>query len=352
MKEVPDGFSPARILVIQLRQIGDALLATPAVRALRRRFPEARICFLAEPLPAKVLAGNPDIDEVMVRDPGEGALGSIGLIRRVRAGRFDLVVDFLANPRTAMIAYLSGAGVTVSYSGNRRSFLYTHPVEPEGVFSGAQKLSLLRALGVDPGAESMDLEMAVPDAAIEKINQWIKEKSLENASGPLVCIEPFMKYEALTWPAGHFIKLCETMAEKWGATAIVCWGPGREDEAKKIVESANVKLLLAPPTDLHELAALYQRADLWVGVDGGPRHIAAGQGIPTFAIHGPSDDAWTPPGARHTSVYKSGLSCVPCNRRHCPEEHNDCMKEFSPAEVFEKLEEFLRSILKTTDEHR
>jgi ADP-heptose:LPS heptosyltransferase len=297
-----------------------------------------------------VLEGNSNIDEVMVRDPGEGMLGSIGLIRRVRAARFDLVVDFLANPRTAMIAFLSGAKMTISYANNRRSFLYTHPVEEQGVFSGEQKMSLLRVLGVDPGAESMDLEMAVPDAAKEKIGGWIAEKELDKAARPIVAVEPFMKYEALTWPAQNFVKLCEMMAEKWGATVIVCWGPGNEDKARKIAKGAGV--ILAPPTDLHELAALYRRADLWVGVDCGPRHIAASQGLPTFAVLGPSDDAWTPPGSKHLSVYKSELPCLPCNKRHCPEEHHQCMENFAPEEVFEKLDEFWRSISKTTDEHR
>ncbi|HUT52106.1 MAG TPA: glycosyltransferase family 9 protein [bacterium] len=352
MRAIPKDFAPGRILVVQLRQIGDVLLTTPALRALKKRFPGARISYLAEPLPAKVLEGNPNIDEVIVRNPREGGLEPLKTIRRARAGRFDLVVDFLANPRTALIAWLSGAKVTISYAGNRRSIFYTHAVAAEGVFSGEQKLSLLRVLGAGP--ESMELDMAVPERAKQRIAAWWDEKGLAGTARPVVCLEPFQKWEALTYPAKSFVKVCELMRRKWGATVIVCWGPGREEDAKNIVESARPDLVLAPPTDLFELAALYRRADLWVGVDGGPRHIAAAQGLPTFAVLGPSDDAWTPPGPRHISVYRRDLACRPCNKRSC-KSRIECMTEFKPEEVFERLEQFWERVRPvknpTTDEH-
>jgi ADP-heptose:LPS heptosyltransferase len=337
MKEIPADFAPARILVIQLRQIGDVLLTTPALRSLRKRFPNAKISFLAEPLPAKVLEANANIDELLVRDPKAGAWEPLQTIRRVRARRFDLVIDFLANPRTALIAFLSGARVTLSYAGNRRSIFYSHAVKVEGVFAGEQKLSLLATLGAGP--ESMDLDMAVPEQARARIGEWFERAGLNQASRPIVCLEPFQKWEALTYPADSFVKICRLMTQKWGATVIVCWGPGREEDAKRIAESMKDKLVLAPATDLHELAALYQRSDLWVGVDGGPRHIAAAQGLPTFAVLGPSDDAWTPPGPRHFSVYRQDLACRPCNKRIC-QSRIECMKEFPPEEVFKALDNF------------
>ncbi len=335
MREIPEDFAPRRILVVQLRQIGDVLLTTPALRALKKLFPAARISFLAEPLPAWVLEGNPNVDEVIVRDPGSGRLEPVRTIRRVRAGRFDLVIDFLANPRTALIALLSGARVTLSYAGGRRSWLYTHAVAAEGVFSGEQKLSLVRALGAGP--ESMELDMAVPERAARKIAAWWDGAGLGGAARPVVCLEPFQKWEALTYPAESFVKVCARMRERWGATVIVCWGPGREEDARRLAQAAGA--VPAPKTDLLELAALYRRADLWVGVDGGPRHIATAQGLPTFAVLGPSDDAWTPPGPRHLSVYRRDLACRPCNQRNC-KSRMECMTEFAPEEVFEKLEGF------------
>lgn len=343
MKPLPSDFSPRRILVVQLRQIGDVLLCTPALRALKKRFPEARLSFLAEPLPAQVLAGNPHLDEIIIREPKATGLAPLRAILEVRKKKFDLVIDFLQNPRTTLITWFSGAKVTISYANRRRHWFYTHPVAPQGKFAAEEKLSLLAILGVGP--ESAEMEMMVPESARQKIEEWWSSEKLGEAKRPVVCMEPFQKWLALTYPKEHWGRVGELMRERWGATVIVCWGPGRESEARWIQENSGAGVILAPHTDLHELAALDRKADLWVGVDGGPRHLAAAQGLPTFAVLGPSDDAWTPPGPRHRSVGKDGLACRPCNKRVCPEDLA-CMKEFSPEEVFAKLDEFWRRLPK------
>lgn len=340
-REIPTGFSPERILVIQLRQIGDVLLTTPSLRALKKRFAGARLSFLAEPIPAQVLAGNQNLDEVIIRDPQGGLLEPIRTLAAVRSRRFDLVIDFLANPRTTLISRLSGARVRISYAGKRRSFLYTHPVAAAGVFAAEQKLSLLRMLGCGP--ESPDLDMAVPDSARNKIREWMAAAGLEpDRDRPLVCLEPFSKWPVLTYPAAHHQRLAELMVEKWGARVIVCWGPGKHESARDLVAAAKAHLFLAPRTNLHELAALYACADLWVGNDSGARHVAASQQLPTFAVFGPTDDAWTPPGPRHLSVTHDDMPCRPCNQRVCPEGHHHCLALLPPERVFERLEEFRR----------
>jgi ADP-heptose:LPS heptosyltransferase len=329
-------------LLIQLRQIGDVLLCTPALRALRKRFPHARISFLAEPLPAKVLEGNPDLDEILLRDPAGGRLEPLRTLAAVRRARFDLVIDFLANPRSTLIAMLAGAPLTISYAGGRRSRFYTHTVPVGTGYAAAQKLALLRPLGISDAP--LETFMAVPAAARKKMAAWLRSVGLTRALGPVVALEPFMKHAALTYPPASWARVCEFMVREWGAAVVVCWGPGREREARELVTMSREPLLLAPATDLHELAALDGMVDLWVGVDGGPRHIAASQGTPTFAVLGPSDDAWTPPGPRHLSVAREDLSCRPCNKRFCPENHNRCLAEFSPEEVFSRLDLFWRKV--------
>ena len=341
MRPLPPNFAPRRILVIQLRQIGDVLLTTPALAALRRRFPDAKISFLVEPVPAKVLWGNPNIDELIIRDPKEGGLEPLRTIRAVRSRHFDLVIDYLGSPRTAPIALLSGATVTVSDRKRRRSLFYTHPVTPAGLFTAEQKMSLLKPFGIEPGP--IKLEMAVPDAARAKIDGWLQERGLSRAD-PLVVLEPFHKRWVLEYPAAGFGRLAELMVERWGAAVVVAWGPGREAEARAMVEGAKSGLHLAPPTDLHEMAALSGRAKIWVGNESGPRHIAASQGVPTFAVLGPTDDTWTPPGPQHLSVGRDDLPCRPCNERFCPEKHHACMQQFPAEKLFARLDAFYRGL--------
>ncbi len=341
-RQNPRDLDPKSVLVIQLRQIGDVLLCTPAVRALRQRYPGARVCFVAEPIPARVLSENKNIDEVIIRDPKAGGLEPVRTIADIRRRRFDLVVDYLANPRSALITLLSGAPVTISRAGNRRSRLYSHPVEPKGVYAADQKLSLLRVLGVE--GESRELEMPVEPAARARMNAWLEEAGPAGGDGPLVCLEVFAKWPVLQYPPERHLELAVRMIEKWAARVLLTWGPGREAEARKLVEKTRAPILLAPPTDLHELAAIYAAADLWVGNDAGPRHIAASQGLPTFAVFGPTDDAWTPPGP-HVSVAREDLACRPCNLRRCPENHHGCLDDFPVERVFELLDDFKSRVL-------
>ncbi len=337
MKIPPENINPSRILVIQLRQIGDVLLCTPAVRALRKRFPDAHLAFLADKVPSRVLEENPDLDEVIVRDAAKGKLAPVRTIREVRQKNFDLVIDFLANPRTTMISMLSGAKLTLSYANTRRARFYKITAEPEGVFSAQQKLSLLRVLGCE--TDDLALEMPVPRRAEEKIESWFQ--NTDALKRPLVCLDPFSKWPVLEYPPAHHLELASLMRERWGATIIICWGPGRKEDADKMAEE-ETSLYIAPPTDLMEAAALYKKADLWVGNDGGARHLAASQGTPTFAVFGPTGHEWTPAGDIHQSVAMDGISCRPCNKRYCPEVHHNCMNKFAPEEVFGLLDDFFR----------
>jgi lipopolysaccharide heptosyltransferase II len=334
-------FEPKRILVIQLRQIGDVLLSTPALRALRKRYPKAHLSYLVEERPGLVLQGNPHLDEIIIRPTAGGFREPVQTIRRVRQGRFDLVVDFLASPRTAPIAYLSGAKVTISFANRRRRFLYSHPVMPEGIYAAAQKLSLLRVLGIE--GESLDLDMPVPEAARRMIAEFFEKQGLKNGR-PVVVIEPFHKRPVREWPGAHFARLADLIAQNWKAHVVFSWGPGKEAAIREILAQAKETHVLAPPTDLHQLAALYAGADLYVGNDCGPRHIAGSQGKPTFAILGPTDESWTPPhDPRHRTVAKA-IACRPCNLRYCPEKHHACMRELSAEEVFAELDRFWNSM--------
>jgi len=339
MKISPENINPSRILVVQLRQIGDVLLCTPAIRALRKRFPDAHLAFLADKVPSRVLEENPHLDEVIVRDPSQGKLEPVRTIREVRRKNFDLVVDFLANPRTTMISMLSGAKLTLSYANTRRGRFYKITAWPEGVSSAQQKLSLLRVLGCK--TDDPALEMPVPRRAEEKIENWFQ--NTDGLKRPLVCLEPFSKWPVLEYPPSHHLELARMMRESWGAAVIICWGPGRKEDADKMAKESATSLHVAPPTDLMEAAALYKKADLWVGNDGGARHLAAGQGTPTFAVFGPTGHEWTPSGDIHQSVTMEGIACRPCNKRYCPEGHHDCMNKFAPEEVFRLLDDFFRS---------
>src|SRR3954464_4614731 len=120
-----------RILLVRLRQIGDVVFTTPAVHALRRRFPDAHLAYLVEPAAAPIVAHNPHLDDVIVapRQRGvRGLLGDLALGRRLRAGRYDLAIDFHGGPRASLLTWLSGAPERLGYEIAGRGWMYTRRV--------------------------------------------------------------------------------------------------------------------------------------------------------------------------------------------------------------------------------
>ena len=143
--------TPSSILVIQLRRLGDVILTTPALDALKKKFPDAKLDFLVEKPGAEAVAGNPAIDETLVYD-AEGPLGALSWAFKIRARRYDWVIDFLANPRTALIAALSGAAVKAGPAHVARRWAYNVKMiqSTETCYAALEKVRWLSALGVAP----------------------------------------------------------------------------------------------------------------------------------------------------------------------------------------------------------
>src|SRR5215475_4603801 len=140
-----------RILVIQFRQIGDVLLSTPVLRALRCHYPQSHIAFLTEPSPGRVLQGNPLLDEVIIRPRHATWRQQWQLLRYIRRQRFELVIDLIGNPRSAVLTRLSGARHRLAFARFPRSLLYTMLVthhQHVQEYTVAKRLRLLEPLGI------------------------------------------------------------------------------------------------------------------------------------------------------------------------------------------------------------
>lgn len=330
--------NPKRILVIQHKQIGDVILTTPVVRVVKERYPDAKVYFLTESFCAPILEGNPHLEGIISFDPKElkGLLSQFKFYLSIRKMKFDLILDFYENPRSALICALSGAKLTVSYEHPTRGWLYKRTVKPRGGYAIDYKLSMLEGIGIKSGDNYP--EVAVPESAQRYIDDYLDSIGVA-ADDFIICMDSSHKRTTRRWTKEGFAALIDLLVENHNAKVILTWGPGEHDKVDEVRQLAKHECYLSPETGLKELTALIKRSHIIIGNDSAPRHLAVSQGVPTLAIAGSTSDGWLHPDPIHRVVRK-GYACQPCKNRETCEYDIKCMKELTADEVFAALGEF------------
>jgi ADP-heptose:LPS heptosyltransferase len=334
------GFVPRRILVCQLRQIGDVLLATPAIRLLKARFPEAEVHVLTEKKCLPVLLNNPDVHTVWPLDKGrlKNPLAALRYYRHVARQGFDLIVDFQQLPRCRWVVFFSDAAVKLTFPPpwyNR--WVYTHWTQFEQGYAARSKASVLKPLGIAWNGERPRLYLTGEERAFAR--DWL-EKNGVGPDTPLVTVDPSHRRITRQWPAGHFAQALDLAAEKRPeARFLLLFGPGELPVATAVREAASRKENVLLPPDmltLRQMAAVIERANLHFGNCSAPRHFAVALDTPSLTVLGATSLAWTFPSPEHRHV-DLGLPCQPCNRNSCRLGDIRCLGELAPAVVARRL---------------
>ncbi|CAN5185509.1 lipopolysaccharide heptosyltransferase II [soil metagenome] len=332
--------APDRILLIQLRHLGDVLLCTPAVRALRSAFPAAVIDFLSGRLGAEALAANPHLDRVLLWEPG--VQPQRRLVGTLRGRRYNLVIDFQSNPRTAWLTRLSGAPrrLGVRRRGPRH-LLYTDAVAaPDAAaYMARQRFALLEPLGISVGdSPELALELAVGnDERAFADEVWRREGLTGDA--PVVAISAVSRDPHKQWGARRWADVADRLAEQ-GARILLTGGPGEREQVDAVAERMrHPAVRVDGKTTLRQLGAIYERCDVWTGNDGGAKHLAAAVGTPTVAVNRWRTGAvWTDagPGSPHRYVEAAPPpgcgECEGCER---------CLGAVTPDDVVREVAEVL-----------
>jgi ADP-heptose:LPS heptosyltransferase len=295
--------TPQKILLIQLRQLGDILLTTPCIREILKEHPNAEISFLSHPMGKLVLNGNPYVKEHYTYDPKAGVLAEWKLARLLRSQNFDLVIDFMNNPRSAFYARYTGAKDRIAFK-SARFWAYTGMVERQKIseYIVTEKFGLLRKAGLAPKDVSLDLPW------FEKDYNGIKDfmgPLLTNA--PVISLSPTHRHAVRQWGRRQWAELADFLVREWGAKIVWIWGPGEEEFVDHIMDLTQSKTLKAPATSFRELAALLAQGDLFIGTSNGPSHVAVAAKTLSFQLHGPTQGpAWCPNNENHRFI--EGLS--------------------------------------------
>lgn len=305
------------------------ILTTAAVAALKKRYPQAAIDFLVEPPGDEVLAGNPHIRRVLEYRCRSWP-GAALWMRRIRKARYDWVIDFMGNPRSAILTAFSGAALRAGPAHAGHRWAYDHPLRQSSTtrYAGMEKILVLEPLGV-----SADGETGLPELHLGR---------RPRAPGNRVGLVPSSRRETRRWPAASYARLGSLLKQTYGCEIIVFWGPGERELAESVVSGISAGAVLAPETrSLSELAGLMSGCRLIVSNCNGPKHIAVALGVPTVTIHGSSDPiSWNPPHSRHRVARRENLICIGCGLNECPYKM-ECLRELPPEQVFEEARRLL-----------
>ena len=351
-----------KILLVRLREIGDVVFTTPAIGALRRRFPDAHIAYVVEPPAAPVVRHNPSIDEVIVAPRKRGPAGSltdVALGWRLRGRRFALAIDFHGGPRASLLTWLSGARERIGYDVAGRGWMYTTRVARPRTLrprhSVENQWDLLQAIGIEPpDRAAAPVEMPVDPGAAAAVAERLARAGVKPADTLIVMHvsagNPFRR-----WPLDRFIALARAlMAGDPDRRIVITGGPSDRAAAQQVVEQSGS--LATGEFSLDELRALVERAALYIGGDSGPLHIAATSRVPIVGLYGPTlperSAPWRDRAISGISVDAGPLPCRPCDQRVCAPGDFRCLAWISTQRVLDAAEMLLGSAGRTAREAR
>jgi heptosyltransferase-2 len=336
-----------RIIIRSTNWVGDAVLTTPAVRAVRENFPEARISLLAKPWVAPVFYNNPHVDNILVYESEgrhRGWIGKSRLVRDLRRQRFHLAVLFQNAFEAALLVYLAGVPARVGYDSDCRGALLTRRIPDDRRCRGGHHvdhyLEILKGASLKPGSKALTLELS--EGERDKAKEILGENRI-GPGQPLIGINPGATFgSSKRWPLERYAALCDRISSTWGAQIIVLGGPGERAAGRRL--SSLVKegcTNLCGRTTLREAAAVIEKCQLFVTNDSGLMHVAAALNIPLVAIFGSTDPVATGPTNEQSRIVQAATSCGPCLKRECPEDHR-CMNEISVDQVCVVVDEMMR----------
>ena len=346
------------ILIVKLSAIGDVIHTLPALNAIRKAYPEARITWLVEEAAYDLVKDHPALDRVLVskRKRWLKKLQSplflkaikemYGFIKELRDTRYDIILDFQALLKSGILIALSRGKRKIGFGRGLEHMEYSYlflnerfPAVSMEHHALARGLMLLNALGI-PTPE-VEYKLAVSDHDRQKVDDLLQEYGLVNP-GRFVILNPVAKWESKLWSNRRFAQLADRIIAQYDAGVVFTGSFEDRPAIHQITAGMKTPAVnLAGETTLKMLAALYTKADVVVSTDTGPMHLAVAVGTPVVALFGPTAPWRTGPYGSGNQVVTASLECAPCFKRHCPT--CDCMALISVDQVFDAVSKVIGS---------
>jgi heptosyltransferase-2 len=352
---------PRKILVVQPSWVGDAVMATPALRAMRECYPKAHIAYMMKRYVKPLYTGVPWADQLITYRSGKtekkAGKGLFDLSGRLRGAKFDLAVLLPNSFQTALVCKMANIPRIVGYERDGRGFLLSDKLLPrkeKGKFVPTPIVKYYMGLAHYLGSQCRDFTMKLfvteseRREACDVLEACGLSREIERpaASGkpPLIMLNPGAQFGAAKcWPVEYFATLADRLVDELGATILISGAP-RE---RKIVEGISRSMrhapvdLLSKGSTLGTLKEIVRRCDLMITNDTGPRHIAAAFDVPVVTLFGPTHPEWTEINFAKERKLAVKVFCGPCQKKTCPLDHR-CMTRLTPPMVYDAAIELLQ----------
>jgi heptosyltransferase-2 len=346
--------TPKKILIVQPSWVGDAVMATPALRAIRELYPQAHIAYMMKRYVKPLYTGLPWADQLITYRSGKtkkkAGKGLFDLAGRIRGAKFDLAILLPNSFQTALVCKMANIPRVVGYERDGRGFLLSDKLLPrkeKGKFVPTPIVRYYMGLAHYLGSTHRDytLKLFITDSERREAADVMERAGLSRdverpgAAGkpPMILLNPGAQFgSSKCWPAKYFAQLADQLVEELGATILISGAPREKATVETIsraMRHAPVDLL-SKGSSLGTLKEIIRRCDLVITNDTGPRHIAAAFDVPVITLFGPTHPEWTEIDFAKERKLAVKVFCGPCQKKTCPLDHR-CMTLLTPAMVHE-----------------
>ena len=326
--------------------MGDTILCTPALRAMRRRFNSAHITLLGNTVAEQLLCPG-TFKDAWITLPGGNCFV---IAKKLAANKFTHAILFKNSFESALIAFMARIPSRIGYARQGRSLFLTeklHPPKlPNGKFEPIPMIDYYLAIASWLGADATDRSMELPIDNAEKEKLFKKLPELSHPAGPVIILVPGGAFgPSKCWPSDRFAQTADRLIENYNATVIISVTANTTERkiASEISGHSKHQLisLAERPISIGQLKVLFSTAELVIANDTGPRHIAIALGRKIVTLFGPNDPAWTETGWENEIQIVGDAPCAPCGKPKCRQTEHLCMEAITVDSVVDAARKLL-----------
>jgi heptosyltransferase-2 len=337
-----------KILVRGTNWIGDSVMSVPALRLIKKTFPDSELTLAAPEWSEGVFRDADFVDEILVLEESGHSAGSvIAQVGKLRKGSFDIAILLTNSFGSALVAGFAHIAKRFGYAGEARGFLLTKAFDkPDWKNSRHEAFYYLNLvektgsfLGVDVPSEEPDFSIPVSQARRSSARDLLEGAGLESVGSYAVIGAGSTNSRAKRWPAERFAAVADRLAKESGIRTVLLGSRAEIEVSSSVCENANIEIVdLTGETRLEDAVAIIAEAKIMISNDMGLAHISAAVGTPAVTIFGPTNHLTTAPWG--AEIVREDVECSPCMLRDCPIDHR-CMTRIEPDYVFKRASDII-----------